>query len=93
MKYKTAEEYYLEVDAGLDEISKEELINWKHHPITKLLVKSLQGDIQYRVEAWGDGDYLKQSVEETALINAKAVGEINTMRSTIEWIEYLGGLS
>ena len=87
---KTAQDIYSEVDLELEQLGKNEVISWKQHPVTQLLIKSLKGDLLYRREAWEDGDYLHDTSEKTAIINTKVVGEITTIKSIIEWIEHLG---
>lgn len=87
---RTSQDIHEEVDLDLDMVGKNELVSWKQHPVTQLLIKSLKGDLLYRREAWEDGAYLQETVEKTAIINTKVVGEITTIKSIIEWIEHLG---
>jgi hypothetical protein len=77
-------------DIELDELSRDEIISWKHHPITRLLIKGLKGDLEFLRGNWEDGVFIKDTVEETALVNVKVFGQVSGILSIFEWLENLG---
>jgi hypothetical protein len=70
-----------------------EVINWKEHPITLYLIKTLEADKLDIMEAWGNGQFLAESSEGTSQKNAKALGMLESVDLTLSAISELHSLT
>lgn len=59
-------------------------MDWAHHPVTEEFLQELQGSKQETMEAWAAEGYTAQTAEETAIMNATALGGIRVLDQLIE---------
>lgn len=60
-------------------IEKEAFEEWKRNEITKLYFSALEKYRMTLLEAWAAGDFTSASVEGTAQLNAKALGQADIL--------------
>ena len=68
-----------------------EWTEWSHHPVTRGFLEELKDDRQKLLEYWAERDFLKESIEGTALANAHALGQVRALDEIIGFIsDYQG---
>lgn len=70
-------------------ITEQDRSEWYHHPVTQAYLQSLRDGVEEIKENWSLRGYVGDSLEQGALSNAKAIGEVDALRETIAWIESL----
>ena len=71
-------------------MTKQEIENWKQHPGTKELVKALVERKQDLQNAWSAGQFTGRTADETAQMNASAIGKVQQLEGILESIEEIG---
>lgn len=61
--------------------------DWAQHPATQQLLKDLRESKQATMESWAGRAYVGESLEETALKNATALGGVQVLDQIIDIIE------
>jgi len=69
---------------GCDHI---DLREWQEHPITRALKIGLEYDIHNLIECWSEGQFVTESADGTAQINAKALGQLAYAADMLEYIK------
>lgn len=59
---------------------------WLQHDITKDLIKELKDIITTLKDEWASGAFTAESAEGTVQRNAKAIGQVEALESTLEFI-------
>jgi hypothetical protein len=57
-------------------LQEEDFKEWLRQPITQLVMQWHQRLIDDGKEAWASRDFVRGKIEETALVNAEAVGKV-----------------
>jgi len=67
--------------------SNQEWQEWAQHPLTQEFKSILGESIEETGRAWADEAYVSDSMEKTALVNAKALGGVDALRKVIVQLE------
>lgn len=86
---KGSEELRLQSQNQLEIVSKEEILAWYEHPCTQALKLALEGDYIEVIEEWANGTYTDNTAEGTAMLNAKALAQAQSIDSVVDWMEDL----
>lgn len=86
---KTAQDLYDQASDELELLDKQDLVSWTEHPVTKSLGRILLGDYMSIQEEWTNGVYTTDTCEGTAMKNAKALGEQQTISNVLELLDSL----
>ena len=87
MRVNMADEFQKRAEDAYNSIPEEELKAWANHPMTQCLKYTLMGDGAGYFESWSNGNFTGQSTDETAQLNAKALGGVDALDSLLAWIE------
>lgn len=65
-------------------ITEQDRAEWRGHPVTKELLSQLQASKQEVMEAWAGEGFVAQSIEQSAVQNAAALGGVRVLDDLIE---------
>lgn len=68
------------VEVSRLEVTPEEFLEWKQHPVSRLMMKLLRIWEDSLKEQWAAGAFSGEDLESTSLANAAALGEVNILR-------------
>jgi hypothetical protein len=69
---------------------KEELREWKQHPVTQHFLSLIQQSRQETMEAWANKAYVGETAEATLAANTAALGGMQVLDQVIELIDSMG---
>ena len=87
MQVQMQDEFKKRAEDAYSSIPKEEIEAWAKHPMTKCLEFTLMGDAAGYFESWSNGNFTGTSSDETAQLNAKALGAVDAVEALLAWIE------
>lgn len=61
-------------------------LEWLGHDLTRDLIKTLSEDIDLMKDRWVAGSFTGASFDETAQLNAKALGIVESLERVLEYI-------
>jgi hypothetical protein len=68
-------------------ITEEDRSQWFDNPVTQSFLKDLRDTIQETQNAWAREVFVGSTLEQSALMNAKALGGLDLLNQVIERIE------
>lgn len=71
-------------------ISREEAREWAEHPVTQAFKEILRESVQEAKDTWARRGYVGESLEQTALMNATALGGVEALQQAFDQIEAMG---
>lgn len=75
----------------LEEVEKSECLSWLNHPCTQALLGQIQSSVAHKVKGWLGGVYAEEdSVDATAIKQAKAIGQAQACDEIIDIITEIG---
>lgn len=72
------------------EVQRLEWLEWARHPQTELLLERLHQAHKDTQDAWSLKKYVGETYEQSALMNAAALGGLDVLRQIIDMIESEG---
>lgn len=77
----------MKADSCLENVTKEEYQGWKEHPCTQGLIYTLEAELDRVVVNFVKGGFNNNTVENTAMMQARATGISEAMESIITYID------
>jgi len=68
-------------------VTKGDYNDWRQNPLTLALVLALRGNVQEVSEFWKNGSFSGETSEQTAQLNARALGQVHAVEEVLEWID------
>ena len=68
-------------------VGEDDFKEWLLHPITKLAVTWHKRLIEEAKDNWVSRDFVRQSIEETVLVNAEALGKVQGLATLVTLAE------
>lgn len=84
-----SEPYRTKAQSIIIDLSEDEIQQWKTHPLTKWLLLTLKGDYLDYHAGWEEGQFVRDSAEGTAQLNAKQLGALEVITRIASDIERL----
>lgn len=73
--------------AARPRVNDDEIREWRHLDATKAFLADLRERVSEGKDSWASQLYQKDSLEATALANAKALGGMQVLQTLIEFLE------
>jgi len=80
-------ELYDLAEEAFKSVPESEKEAWLKSPITRSLRYTLMGDIIGFHESWQNGNFTGPSSDETAQLNARALGSVNAVEDILAWLD------
>lgn len=71
-------------------MTPQEIQSWKQHPVTDEFVSILEERRRDLQDSWSAGQFTGKSTDETAQMNAKAIGQVQMLEDILQSIEDMG---
>lgn len=71
-------------------MTPQEIQSWKQHPVTEAFIAVLDGRKRTLQDSWSAGQFTGNSTDETAQMNAKAIGQVQMLEDILQSIEDMG---
>jgi len=66
--------------AEMGKLEQEDLLNWRRHPVTQMVLEVLQVQLTGLQEQWASGVFQKDDGQSTVEANAAALGEVQCIQ-------------
>lgn len=71
-------------------MTPQEIQSWKQHPVTEAFIAALDERKRTLQDSWSAGQFTGKSTDETAQMNAKAIGQVQMLDDILQSIEDMG---
>ncbi len=68
-------------------VNDDEIREWRHLDATKAFLADLKERVEEGKASWASQQYQKDTLEQTALANAQALGGMKVLQTLIEFLE------
>lgn len=67
-------------------LSATEVRDWLGHPVSKVFLTALRQERESVMEAWAAGVFTEQTVDGSAQLNSRALGEVQILHELVEFL-------